>query len=232
MGGELLNLDQVCYRYPQGSQVGPVTWQLREGECWAVLGANGVGKSTLLLLAAGLLAPSSGRRGAGDARLSILFQDPEAQLFCGSVREEVEYGLHQVGLPVPQVQAGAEQALRDFGLAGLASRSPLRLSGGEKRLLALASLLVVQPQVLLLDEPTSELDPRRSDWLTDHLACWADRERALVIATHHLSLAAALCRQALVLGEDGQVAAAGPVIEIVHNRELMQRANLVGRASL
>jgi len=240
MGELLVSLEKTGYRYPDGPMVGPVSLQVRAGERWAVLGANGAGKSTLLLLAAGLLAPSVGtvvRPGMAPGRqvdptqVAMVFQEPEAQLFSGSVREEVEYGPRQVE-PGPQGARRAGEMLEQFGLAHLASRPPQHLSGGERRLLALACMVAVSPRVLLLDEPTADLDPRHRDWLVEYLAEWATPDRALVVATHDLRLARRLCQQALVLGEDGGVAARGAMVELLAKWELLQSVNLVGRSEL
>src|SRR5580692_3652612 len=168
-----------------------VSLQVCEGECVALLGANGAGKSTLLLHIAGLLPePGSGHRERPEAiqgarrLVGLLFQDPDDQLFCPTVGEDVAFGPRQLGLRGPELKESVARALAQVGLAGFERRMPHRLSGGEKRRVGLAGLLAYGPRALVFDEPTSGLDPRARRQLISILAA-AGTTRLL--ATHDLA---------------------------------------------
>jgi energy-coupling factor transporter ATP-binding protein EcfA2 len=189
------SLEGVTFSYPGGlCGVREVDLEICLGEEVVLLGANGTGKSTLLRILGGLIFPDEGRvtfrgisldpetvrdsvfRSSFRQQVCILFQDPEVQLFCSSVREEVLFGPTQLGLPFEQSDMRVRELISLFGLEQVAERQPFRMSHGEKKKVAIAALLAVNPSVLLLDEPTAGLDPasgsRSGPWPTEsHGSC-------------------------------------------------------------
>ncbi len=224
-----------------------VDLEVEPGTRLAVLGPNGAGKSTLLLHLAGLLPgrryPHAHRPGdpehrhgtPGEVRIGgrswtdrdaarelrrevgIVFEDPDDQLFCLTVAEDVAWGLRVRGIPPAEADRRAEAALRRVGLPGRGERPPHHLSRGEKRRACLAGVLVLEPGVLLLDEPTSGLDPRGRRELAELLRGLPATQ---LVATHDLSFARALCPEAVIL-DGGRVVAGGPTETLLDDRDLL-----------
>jgi cobalt/nickel transport system ATP-binding protein len=243
--GTVFWLRQVHYAYPGGIlALERVSMTVRAREHVAILGANGSGKSTLLKVMDGLYFPDGGEvhafgrpltekvldddAFAGDfrRRVGLIFQDPDVQLFSATVWDEVAFAPLQLGLPVAEVREQVEEMLQWLGLAHLRDRPPYRLSGGEKRKVALAAVLVVKPEVLLLDEPTTFLDPRSRCQLLDFLLEWGEKGGTLVVCTHDLELAHEVARQAYVL-DRGLVLAEGTPESILVDEALLVRTNLI-----
>jgi energy-coupling factor transport system ATP-binding protein len=218
----ILEADQVGYGFPGEPRlaVGPVDLQLRSGEALAIVGPNGSGKSTLALLLGGLLRPTLGtvRVGAGMVappdprpiwhwpahalarRIGSVFQDPEHQFLTGRVFDELTLAPIRAGVPPAAARERAEALLARLHLAALAEANPFTLSGGEKRRLSVATALVVEPSVLILDEPTFGQDRRTAVELLDLLAVLRDAGMAICIVTHDAPFATALADRALRLG--------------------------------
>jgi cobalt/nickel transport system ATP-binding protein len=211
-----------------------VSMRIAAGDCVALIGPNGAGKSTLLLHLAGLLPEPGSGHGEGDVllfgerlrldgpdsvrrRVGLLFQDPDDQLFCPTVGEDVAFGPAQLGLRGEALATRVSQSLARVGLVGFERRLPHRLSGGEKKRVALAGLLAYEPTVLVFDEPTSGLDPRARRQLIEVL-------RALPVtrlfATHDLALVAETCSRTLVI-DGGRIVADGATPDILRDDELM-----------
>jgi cobalt/nickel transport system ATP-binding protein len=212
------------------------------GERVVLLGANGSGKSTLLKLLDGIVAPSSGiLRALGhdvaavadghDAfrfhrQVGLVFQDPDVQLFSATVLDDVAFGPLQLGLSQDEVRVRCDAALAQMEIAHLANRAPFELSGGEKKRAAIASVLSLEPAVLLLDEPTAALDPR-TKWVLVNLIRRLAEDRTIVTATHDLDIVPLIANRVLVLGEERRVLASGTPDEILADRDLLIRANLI-----
>jgi len=243
---EIFSVDDVSYAYPgQGPSLAGVSFQVSAGERVALVGANGSGKTTLLQLLDGLYFPQAGSVTAFGERLTeasldrppfgprfrqsvgLLFQNSDAQLFCASVEEELAFAPLQLRWPREAIEQRMRDALELLEIAHLRERSPQNLSGGEKKRVALASLLVVSPSVLLLDEPTAGLDPRSQSLLLEILEQLWESGMTIVTATHDLTLLPHLADRALVLGEDHRLAAAGPAAEILENDDLLLAVNLI-----
>lgn len=217
-------------------------FRIAEGEKIVLLGANGSGKSTLLKLINGLLFPQRGCiRYAGVAltkttlaagspfarrfrrECALLFQHPEAMLFNATVKEEIAYTLRQLG--AADADARALRWAEALGLVPLLEARPFHLSGGEKQKVALAAVLAVEPALLLLDEPSANLDPATVAWLIEHLLA---SRRTVIAATHNLSLAAELGDRCWVLSE-GRLLFDGPVAAALADLALLEKARLAHR---
>jgi cobalt/nickel transport system ATP-binding protein len=242
----LLELTDIRFAYEEGvPALAGVSLAVRPGERLAVLGANGCGKSTLLKLLGGLVFPLAGSYRAFGREITepllsrtpfgmffrktvgVLFQNPDAQLFNPTVEDEIAFGLLQMNEPAETVSAKVREALEAFGPERLAGRPPFALSGGEKKMVAIASVLVMDPQVLLLDEPTASLDPRSSRALVDAVVLAGRQGRTVITATQDLLIVPEIATRALVLGEDGRILASGPPEEILADRSLLLAANLI-----
>lgn len=240
----VFELHDVRYLYAgRQTALDGIDLRIERGERVALLGANGSGKSTLLKLLDGIVGPSSGTmRALGrdvaavadghDAfrfhrEVGLVFQDPDIQLFSATVFDDVAFGPLQLGLPQDEVRAACDEAMGQMGIAHLADRAPFELSGGEKKRAAIASVLSLRPDVLLLDEPTASLDPRTKWVLVDLIRRLGEGGRTLVIATHELDIVPIVAERVVVLGEDRRVLADGDPATILGDRALLIRANLI-----
>lgn len=212
----LLELCGIDYAYPDGPDaLRDISLAIAPGTKLALLGANGAGKSTLLLHLNGTLRPRRGEvrwRGraldysrsalnALRAEVAVVFQNPDDQLFAGSVREDVSFGPMNLGLPEPEVRQRVEASLALMNLGDVADRPPHRLSFGQKKRAAIAGALAMQPRLLVLDEPTAGLDPRGQATLLAYLDTLHRRGVTLVISTHDLGLAGKWAREVAVVSE-------------------------------
>jgi cobalt/nickel transport system ATP-binding protein len=228
-----LEVHHLSYRYPDGTPaLHDVSFTIAEGERVGLVGANGAGKSTLILHLNGLLpehppdqpavyvagtAVTRANFSQVRAQVGLLFQDPDDQLFCPTVWEDVAFGPQQLGWPASEVAARVTRALEQVRLIGYERRVPHRLSRGERRRVGLAGLLACESRILILDEPTGDLDPRGRRELKQIL-----RELPVtqVIATHDLELVAELCSRIIVL-DGGQVVAEGESVQLLDDEPLM-----------
>jgi cobalt/nickel transport system ATP-binding protein len=228
-----LDIHHLGYRYPDGTEaLRDVSFSVAEGERVGLIGPNGAGKSTLLLHLNGLLPehpPTESAVRVWDtpvmephlaairAQVGLLFQDPDDQLFCPTVWEDVAFGPQQLGVRGPELSGRVARALQQVGLAGFEERLPHHLSRGEKRRVCLAGLLACEARLLALDEPTSDLDPRGRRELK---ALLGSLPVAQIIATHDLELVVEICPRVIVL-DQGTVVAQGPTGEILNDEALM-----------
>jgi len=213
-GEDLLRLEAVDFRYGRRWVLRGVQFQLNAGDRVALVGPNGAGKSTLLQIMVGLHRPTAGEvvalgkacRSEADflpvrARVGLLFQNSDDQLFCPTVLDDVAFGPLNLGRAPAQASADARQALADLGCLDFAERVTHRLSSGEKRMVALATVLAMRPRVLLLDEPTNGLDDTSEERLIAHLSML---EQAMVIVSHDRRFLERLVNRAVVL-KDGRL---------------------------
>ena len=235
MSHHFLLFDNVHYRYtPEREVLRGVTLRLDHGEKVALVGANGAGKSTLMLHANGLLTPSQGRIVVGDMELTaktlrtirqsvgLVFQNPDDQLFMPTVEEDVGFGPANMRLSREEITERIERALRAVGALDLRHRSPQQLSGGEKRRVAIATVLAMEPSILVMDEPSAGLDPRARRQMIELLLSFG---HTALITTHDLDMAQALCPRTVIMLA-GQVAADGPTSQILGNSALLDRCGL------
>jgi cobalt/nickel transport system ATP-binding protein len=246
MVGPAFEVSAVTYHYPDGRLGLTDCWlRVAEGESLVVLGANASGKSTLLHLLAGLAFPGAGVVRAFGTELSeaalqdggfsrsfrqrvgLLFQDTDAMLFNPTVYDEIAFGPLQLDLPVAEVRRRVEEMSALLGLSGIAQQPPHALSGGEKKKVALAALLAVSPEVLLLDEPTAGLDPRFQRWFVEMALELREMGKTLVTATHDLHIVEEIADRVAVLAEDHRIAAVGPPHDLLSDLDLLLSVNLI-----
>jgi len=227
-------IQDLGYAYPDGTvALHGITLSVAPGECVGLLGPNGSGKSTLLRHLNGILPERL--TGAGGAvavhgepitsanvaavrrQLGLMFQDPDDQLFCATVREDVGFGPQQLGLSPGEAATRVQQALEEVGLVHLSHRPPHHLSNGEKRRACLAGVLACAPSILVLDEPTSGLDPRGRREL---IALLRGIAATKLIATHDLELVVELCPRSIIL-DGGRIIADGATTELLADEALM-----------
>ncbi len=234
----------VSYSYNQVSALSGLSIRIEPGERIALLGANGSGKSTLLRLLAGLAFPDRGDIMFFGERLSesslqneeffhrfrrrvgVVFQNPDIQLFNPSVFDELAFGPLQLHWPQHQIREQVEKTMQSMGIAHLRDRAPHRLSGGEKKRVALASVLILDPEVLLLDEPSAALDPGSQRQIVDFLISWGGTPKTVVTATHDLDTLEDIADRCYVF-ENGSVAGEGTPLEILHDVQLLEQSKLI-----
>lgn len=235
MSHHYLLFDNLHFAYtPEREVLRGVNLRLEHGQKVALIGANGAGKSTLLLHANGLLTPSHGRVVVGGITLTdktlsairqtvgLVFQNPDDQLFMPTVEEEVGFGPRNMHLTYEEVEERITDALRSVGALDLRQRSPQQLSGGEKRRVAIASVLAMEPSILILDEPSAGLDPRARRQMIELLHSFS---HTALIATHDLDLARQLCPRTVIMYA-GEVVADGATKQLLDDHVLMERCGL------
>ncbi|MGR6835401.1 energy-coupling factor ABC transporter ATP-binding protein [Syntrophomonas erecta] len=246
MNCPVFDLKGIKYSFSRGDQVfNNLSLTINPGESIALMGANGSGKTTLLKILGGLYYPQQGEVNAFGykitekkmeeanfcqeyyRRVGYLFQNSDVQLFTSRVFDEIAYGPIQLGLPGEMVEQRVNDLLALLGIKHLADRSPYRLSGGEKKKVALASILVQNPQVLILDEPTNGLDPRTARWMVGVLKELNRLGRTLIIATHNFQLVQRLSSRVLLLAEQEGLVFDGLACQALNDRDLLQKLNLI-----
>jgi cobalt/nickel transport system ATP-binding protein len=242
----VFDVKDVCYEYEnQIPALEHIHLTVRPGERLAILGSNGSGKSTLLKILDGLYFPSQGSVLAfgsplteqallEDAfnfdfrrRVSLVFQDSDVQLFMPSVWDELAFAPLQLGLDQQEVKRLVEAALSNLQIEKLRERAPHQLSGGEKKRVALASVLGLSPQVWLLDEPSAGLDPRSVAWLLDFINRQGQTGKTVITATHDLGILESIAGRVVVLGEDHRMVGEGTPQQILADKDLLVSACLM-----
>ncbi len=244
----LFELKNVNYLYLNKiPALNDINLSIEQGEQIAILGANGCGKSTLLKLLDGLIFPSSGVIKAfgkiltenildGDGgdfpqffrkKVGLIFQNSEAQLFCPTVLDEIKFGPLQLDIPKEDTLQRVNDVMEMLKIENLKDRAPYTLSGGEKKKVAIASVLSVNPDVLLLDEPTNGLDPRTQRWLVELLLELRRTGKTIIIATHDLGIVEEISDRAVVFSEDHRIVANGETKAIMNDTALLMRMNLI-----
>ncbi len=235
MSHHIVEVRDLQYTYPDGNPaLRGLSFRITHGENVAIVGANGAGKSTLLLHLNGCLIPEAGSVRVGDFPLTkktlqyarrtvgMVFQDPDDQLFMPTVYDDVAFGLLNMGLTSGDLDERVMNALSIVGATHLKDRPPYRLSGGEKRSVAIASVLSMSPNILVMDEPSSNLDSKARRQLINLLKTF---EHTIILATHDLDMVLDLCPRSIVLKE-GRAVADGPTLEILQNEELLESSRL------
>jgi len=235
MSHHIVEVKDLSHVYPDGTTaVRDVSLRIIHGESVAIVGANGAGKSTLLHHLNGYLAPTSGVVRIGDYPLTkdtlrevrrtvgMIFQDPDDQLFMPTIYDDVAFGPFNLGLPRDEVEKRVQDALDRLGIAHLKDKPPFKLSAGEKRRAAIASVLSMTPDILVLDEPTNGLDPLGRRQI---IAILKKFTHTKIIATHDLDLVLDLCPRTIVLNS-GQIRSDGPTLAVFQDDSLLAECHL------
>lgn len=235
MSHHYLRFDDVHYRYPNGYEaLCGVSFRITHGEKVALVGANGAGKSTLLLHTNGLLMPSQGGVVLGGIALTrrtlplvrqsvgLVFQDSDNQLFMPTVEEDVAFGPSNMRLEPEEIRRRVTEALDAVGALDLRGESPFRLSGGQKKRVAIATVLAMEPSVLVMDEPTSDLDPRARRQIIDLIRRFG---HTTLIATHDMEMVLDLCDRTIVMKE-GRIVADGSTRHVFGDLALLEECGL------
>lgn len=236
-------LKDVTYRFPEVTALDRVTLEITQGERVAVLGANGSGKSTLLRVLAGLCFPESGSvHFCGSPfneeklmeesfsqnfhrRVGVVFQNTDVQLFNPTVFDEIAFGPLQLGWPKTELMERVHVAMEEMEIVHLKDRAPHRLSGGEKKRVALASVLVLDPDVLLMDEPAASLDPKSQGHIVDFLFGCAGK-KTVITTTHSLDIIEDIADRCIVL-ENGCITGDASPMTVLKDTALLEKAHLI-----
>ncbi len=234
----MIILDNVHYSYDGiYTALRGVSLQIDAGELVAIMGNNGAGKTTLIKHFNGLLRPQKGHvfiKGQDTAKMSVaeisrivglVFQNPDHQLFLESCRKEVEFSLKSLGYPSNEITERCNTTLERLGLADLAERSPFTLSGGERKRVALASVLATGPQVLALDEPTIGQDARQKERLAEMLFEMNREGRTVIVVTHDIEFVINYFPRTIAMS-DGRIIADGPTTSVLSNDDVIQKCSL------
>ncbi len=229
-----LEVNHLSYTFPDGTlALRDISFSVKEGEKLMIIGPNGAGKSTLLLNFNGLLSGKGEVKIYGEpvtkkklkkirSQVGLVFQNPEDQLFMPKVMDDVAFGLFDRVANREEIESKVKKVLRDLGLESLAEKSPHQLSLGEKKKVSLATVLVLEPEILILDEPTSGIDPSCRRWLINYLE---KTDRTTVVATHDLDLAWEV-GQRMIIMDKGEILAQGTKEEILGNKDLLEQHGL------
>lgn len=241
MSHHYLLFDDVHYRYPNGYEaLRGVSFRVTHGEKVALVGANGAGKSTLLLHTDGLLMPSQGEVVMGGITLTrrtlslvrqsvgLVFQDSDNQLFMPTVEEDVAFGPSNMRLEPAEIERRVVDALEAVGALHLRKSSPFQLSGGQKKRVAIATVLSMEPSILVMDEPTSNLDPRARRQIIDLIRRF---RHTTLIATHDMEMVLDLCDRTIVM-KDGKIVADGSTQHVFGDLALLEDCGLEQPAEL
>jgi cobalt/nickel transport system ATP-binding protein len=245
----IFDLRDVSYSYVgKIDALKDISFKVRRGEQISIIGSNGSGKSTLLAILNALIYPTSGEFYAFDneiieevfdsvkdnefrsffrTRVGFVFQNSDIQLFCPTVFEEIAFGPLQLDVTPEEVKTRVEDVLEMMEIAKLRDRAPHTLSGGEKKKVCIATVLVNNPDVLLLDEPSAGLDPRTQLWLVELLQELGRAGKTVITATHDLEIVERISQRAIVMGEDHRVKFDGSTVEVLDDLSLLLSVNLI-----
>jgi len=231
----VLEIEKLSYAYPDGHvAIREINLQIKEGESVALVGANGAGKSSLFKLIIGISDIREGAIRIGDLpvekktlkeirkKVGMVFQNPDDQLFMTKVYDDIAFGPRNELLSEQEVEARVAGALEELGITHLRDRMPHRLSGGEKRVIAIASVLAMQPEIILFDEPTSFLDPKARRNVINTLD---QLKMTKIIATHDMDMALDICDRVIIMNQ-GTVFADGPVEQLLLDEPLLLQCSL------
>ena len=243
---KIMQLREVSFEYIKDETVlKDINLDIYKGEKVVILGANGSGKSTLQKILNGLIFPTKGDyRAFGQLvteetlndelfskafrqRVGFIFQNSDSQLFCANVWEEIAFGPLQMKLNFQEVTKRVEEVIKMLNLESLKDRPPYKLSGGEKKKVAIASVLSINPEVMILDEPTNGLDPRTQRWMINLLVELNNAGKTLITCTHNLDIVEEIADRVIVFDEEHHIVAQGTPQEILSNKELLLSVNLI-----
>ena len=236
----ILEAKEIVYRYPDGTKaLNGVNFKVEKGEMVALLGPNGAGKSTLFLHFNGILKPSAGQvlvkgapikynsKGLLEVRktVGIVFQNSDDQLFAPTVKQDVAFGPLNLGLSEKEVEKRVKESLKAVGMEGFENKPPHHLSGGQKKRVAIAGILAMEPEVIVLDEPTAGLDPMGASQIMKLLYDLNKKGITIIISTHDVDLVPIYANRVYIMSE-GQIIKEGAPKEVFSNSEIIRKANL------
>ncbi len=236
----IIETENMSYTYPDGtSALRDINIEIKAGERAAIIGSNGAGKSTLFLHFNGILKPTSGliridgellnykKEGLLRTRqkVGIVFQNPDDQLFAPTVEEDVAFGPMNLGFPVKEVENRVKEALEMVGMSGFEKKAPHHLSGGQKKRVAIAGILAMKPEIMVMDEPTTGLDPQGAKQIMSLLYELNQEDMSIIISSHDVEIITQFADKIFVL-HDGSFIGQGTPEEIFNNPELVEEANL------
>ncbi|MGQ9812639.1 MAG: energy-coupling factor ABC transporter ATP-binding protein [Dissulfurimicrobium sp.] len=243
---EIIKIENIAYKYyDKFIALNEISFSINEGEKLAIIGANGSGKSTLFQLIAGLIFPSSGKIFFRDnevnektlkkdnflkyfrSKVGYVFQESDIQLFCPTVFDELLYGPMQLELGEEQAIKRAVEIMEFLNIEKIKDRPSYMLSGGEKKRVAIGSILTMNPEVMLFDEPTNGLDPKTQSFIIDLLFALNNAGKTIIISTHDLSLVNELNARIVLLSEEHKIEKIGTAEDILKDQELLSKVNLV-----
>ncbi len=231
----MLKVEDLCYEYESGFKLKNINFEVKGGESIGIVGENGSGKTTLVKNLIGLLRPKSGKillNGRDTSKMSVaeiartigfVFQNPDNQIFASTVKEEVSFGPQN--LKMDNIEEIVEDVLKKTDLFKYKDSHPFKLSGGEKQRLALASILVMNPKILILDEPTSGLDLRNARKLIGIVKNLQREGRTLILISHDMKLVSDLCER-IILMKSGEIIADGGIKDIFNDSNLLEKTRL------
>jgi cobalt/nickel transport system ATP-binding protein len=243
----MIEMKNVYYSYSNIMALNNINLEIKPGEAVALMGANGCGKSTLLKLMNGIISPDRGsywfdgeeitHKKLQNTKFSkqlhqqigFVFQNSDTQLFCSSVFEEIAFGPRQMGLVELEVSKRVNDCLRLLNLENFENRIPYHLSGGEKRKVAIACVMSLNPDVLVLDEPMNGLDPKTQRWLVEFLVKLNKVGKTLIISTHNLELVHEISKRAVLFDEQHTIVADMTTKELLKDIDLLKKVNLVDK---
>lgn len=241
----MIDIVNASYSYEGISALKDINLHIENGEAIALLGPNGSGKSTLLKLINGIVLPCKGLYKFNDEeitqkrlqdtsfakafhqKIGFVFQNSDVQLFCADVFDEIAFGPRQMGLSEADVEVRVNDCLDLLNIQGLMHRPPYHLSGGEKRKVAVACVLAMNPEVLVLDEPMNGLDPRTQRWLVELLTKLNKAGKTLITSTHNLELVQEISQRSILFDESHSICADLPTEKLLMDVELLKKVNLV-----
>jgi cobalt/nickel transport system ATP-binding protein len=241
----MIDIKNVTYSYSGMNALNGINLHIGKGESIALMGPNGSGKSTLLKLLNGIISPDSGtysfngeevtRKKLQNAdfakhfhqKIGFVFQNPDAQLFCADVYDEIAFGPRQMGMKEADVENRVNDCLELLNIQGFEHRPPYHLSGGEKHKVAIACVLALNPDILVLDEPMNGLDPRTQRWLVQFLQNLNKAGKTLISSTHNLEMVEEISNRAILFDENHAIAADTETQKLLEDVELLKKVNLV-----
>ncbi len=242
----IFKVENLEFSYPDSDKIlDKLNFTVYAGEALSILGSNGCGKSTLLKIFSGLLSPTAGSFSAfGEIvsaqmlqhdefamnyhrQIGFIFQDSDVQLFCNSVTEELAFGLLQLNYSTDEIKQRIAEIAQLLNIEHLLNKTPYKLSGGEKKKVAIAAVLLLNPSVLILDEPTNALDPKTQHWLVALLQQLNQAGKTLIITTHNLNLVSELSTRGILFNEQHQIVADAPIEQLLQQQDLLRQVNLI-----
>jgi energy-coupling factor transport system ATP-binding protein len=237
-----ITIEDVSFSYEQDKKnsfvLKDISYSILPGDSVLLLGPNGSGKTTLLKLIMGLLKPTKGKIRIDDIdtskasvfeiskKVSMIFQNPEKQFFAETVREELSFGLKNRGLREEEIKKEVEEVAKKFGLLEYLDKSPFDLSGGEKRRLSIASIIILDPEVLIVDEPTAGLDFQYRNLMVSIIREFLETEnKSLIIATHDVDFGLRVANKAAVINE-GKLVWSGDIVSLLKEEEIFSKGIL------